>query len=95
VKDQDEPIDARLERLARATADVKPRVDFGARVMGALENEKRESGGVLIELGRPARRILPALAVAAAVSLFWAVESNDAFDDAVSLYADESVEVEW
>jgi hypothetical protein len=35
------------------------------------------------------------LALAAAVSLVWAVESDLAFDDALSLYADETVELEW
>jgi hypothetical protein len=93
VKDQDENIDARLERLARATDGVRPRADFGARVARALAAEQR--GGLLLELGRPARRILPALALAAAVSLVWAVESDEAFDDALSVYAGETVELEW
>ena len=93
MKDQDQNIDARLQRLARATEEVRPRPDFGARVTRALDAEK--SGGILVELGRPARRILPALALAAAVSLVWAVESDQAFDDALSVYADETVELEW
>ena len=93
MKDQDENIDARLERLAHATEAVRPRPDFGARVARALEAEQR--GGLLLELGRPARRILPALALAAAFSLVWAVESDQAFDDALSAYADETVELEW
>lgn len=93
MKDQDENIDARLERLARATDGVRPRADFGARVARALDAEQR--GGLLLELGRPARRILPALALAAAVSLVWAVESDEAFDDALSVYAGETVELEW
>ena len=93
MNDQDEDIDARLERLARATDGVRPRADFGARVARALDAEQR--GGLLLELGRPARRILPALALAAAVSLVWAVESDEAFDDALSVYAGETVELEW
>lgn len=93
MKKQDEDIDARLERLARATDEIRPRPDFGARVARALETEQK--GGLLINLGRPARRILPALALAAAVSLVWAVESDQAFDDALSVYADETVELEW
>jgi hypothetical protein len=93
VKDQDENIDARLQRLAGATQGVRPRPDFGARVARSLDAEG--TGGVLVELGRPARRILPALALAAAVSLVWAVESDQAFDDALSVYADETVELEW
>ncbi|HMI84634.1 MAG TPA: hypothetical protein VK550_11100 [Polyangiaceae bacterium] len=93
MKDQDEDIDRRLDRLARATEGIGPRPDFSARVARAIEGEQR--GGLLVELGRPARRILPALALAAAVSLVWAVESDQAFDDALSVYADETVELEW
>jgi hypothetical protein len=93
VKDQHEDIDVRLERLARATEGIRPRPDFGARLALALEAEQR--GGWLIELRRPALRILPALALAAAVSLVWAVESDQAFDDALSVYADETMELEW
>jgi hypothetical protein len=72
---------------------VRSRPDFGARVARAIETDQR--GGWLSELGRPARRVLPALALAAAVSLVWAVQSDLAFDDAMSLYADETVELEW
>ena len=93
MKDRDENVDIRLERLARATDGVRPRPDFGARVARALEGEQRD--GVLVELGRPARRILPALALAAAVSLVWAVESDRDFDEALSVYGDETVELEW
>jgi hypothetical protein len=93
VKNENEDIDGRLARLSRETEGVRPRPDFGARVARAIEAEQR--GGWLAELGRPARRVLPALALAAAVSLVWAVESDLAFDDALSLYADETVELEW
>ena len=93
MKDQHEDIDARLERLARATEAIRPRADFGARVAQALDAERRD--GMVHELRRPARRVLPALALAAAVSLVWAVESDQAFDDALSVYADEMVELEW
>jgi hypothetical protein len=93
VKPSDEDIDARLERLARATDGIRPRPDFGARVARALEAER--DGAMVHELSRPARRVLPALALAAAVSLVWAVESDQAFDDALSAYPDEMVELEW
>ena len=93
MKRDDGDIDDRLARLARATEEVRPGPDFGARLARKLEGERR--GGVLLELGRPARRILPALALAAAVSLVWAVESDQALDDALSVYADETVELEW
>jgi len=93
VKDQHEDVDARLERLARATEAIRPRPDFGARVARALEAEGRSE--VFHELRRPARRVLPALALAAAVSLVWAVESDQAFDDALAAYPDEMVELEW
>jgi hypothetical protein len=93
VKKPNEDMDTRFARLSRETEGVRPRPDFGARVARALESEQR--GGWLLDLGRPARRVLPALALAAAVSLVWAVESDLAFDDALSLYADETVELEW
>jgi hypothetical protein len=93
VKSENDDIDVRLARLSRETEGVRPRPDFGARIARAIEAEQR--GGWLLELGRPARRVLPALALAAAVSLVWAVESDLAFDDALSLYADETVELEW
>ena len=93
MKDQHEDIDARLERLARATEAIRPRGDFAARVARALDAEGRNEG--VHELRRPARRVLPALALAAAVSLVWAVESDQAFDDALAAYPDEMVELEW
>ena len=93
MNDRDDDIDARLARLGKATDDIAPRPDFGARVARALDREPQ--GGVLLELGKPARRILPALALAAAVSLVWAVESDQTLDDELSFYADESVELEW
>jgi hypothetical protein len=93
VKHHDEDIEAKLQRLRRATDPIRPRADFGARVARAIVAEQRE--GLLVELRRPALRILPALALAAAVSLVWAVKSGEAFDDALSVYADETVELEW
>ena len=69
------------------------RADFGAKVARALEAEARAE--VVHDLRRPARRVLPALALAAAVSLTWAVESDQAFDDALAAYPDEMVELEW
>ena len=93
MTDQDEDIDLRLQRLARATEGIRPGANFSARLTRALDAEQR--GGWLMELRRPALRIFPALALAAAVSLVWAVESDQAFDDALSTYADETVELEW
>jgi hypothetical protein len=93
VNNRDEDIDARLERLARATEAIEPRADFGARVARAIEAEGRRES--FHELRQPARRVLPALALAAAVSLVWAVKSDQAFDDALAAYADDMVELEW
>ena len=94
MKDEDVDIEARLERLARATDDVRPRPDFAARVARAIEAE-RDRSGVIDELRRPARRLLPALALAAAVSLVWAVQSDDALDEALLAYPDDTMELEW
>ena len=93
MNDHDRDIDDRLEKLGRATGSIGPRPDFSARVARAIAAEPR--GGVIVELRRPARRILPALAFAAALCLVWAVESDDAFDDALSAFPYETVELEW
>jgi hypothetical protein len=93
VTDHDRDVDAQLEKLRKATEEVAPRPDFGRRVAQAIAKESR--GGVLYGLARPARRLLPALALAAAVSIVWAVDSDSVFDDALTSYPDEALELEW
>jgi hypothetical protein len=93
MKHPDEDFDARLARLARATEGVRPRPDFGARVMQAIEREPEL--GWLQDLLRSARRAIPVAAVVAAVAVFWAIRSESSFDEAMTASLDDAVELEW
>ncbi len=93
MKQPEEDIDARLERLARSTEAVRPKPNFGARVMQAIEQEREI--GWLQEILRSARRVVPLAAITAAVTLFWAVRSQSSFDEAMAGSWDDSVEIEW
>lgn len=77
-------IDERLARLAEATRDIAPRPDFTARVMRAIEAE-REPVFVGL-LARAGRRFVPVAAIAAAVAVMWAAETDDSFDEAIATY---------
>ncbi len=93
MKHIDEDIDERLERLASATRGVRPRTDFGARVMQAIEHERE--AGWLQDVLRSARRVIPVAALAAAVTVFWAIRSESSFDEAIAASLDDAVELEW
>ena len=93
MTDENEEIDARLARLGRATEAIGPRADFGKRVMRALDTG--QDVGWWSDVLRPARRVLPVAALAAAFATVWAAESDVAFDDALSIASDDAVELEW
>jgi hypothetical protein len=98
MKDHDEDIDARLARLTRATRDVEPRRDFGARVARAVADQGPSSSAIepswIDDIVRSARRLVPVAALAAVLSIVWAVQSDRAYDDAFAAsYGD--VETEW
>ena len=93
-----EEIDERLAELAHRTAGVKPRLDFGARVLSAVHAV--EGGPVSTALGASTWlvgwRVLPAAALAACAALVLAVKSADLYDDALaSTVEDSSVELGW
>ena len=81
-------VDERLESLARATERVHPSAGFSDRVMSALGEEWWTS------LPRAAKRVVPVLALAAAVALVWAYQSTRDLDDAVTTTGN-TVEIEW
>ena len=85
MTDQNE-IEQRFSRLAQATDALRPSAGFSARVMFAIQGEVPPS--FLETTWFSARRLLPIAAIAAAVSLVWAVQVDSSVDDALaSTYA--------
>lgn len=88
-------IDARLEKLTRATAKVGPRADFSARVMRATVGQVKEVSW-WGELPKAALRLLPVAALTAVLGVTWAVTNAGLVDDAlVSSNTNDVTEVEW
>ena len=87
-------IDDELARLARATDGVRPRPGFEERVMRAVGESSAGARTWFDDVLVSARRLVPALAVVAAVGVWWAVTSDRAADDAVAASSD-AVDVEW
>jgi hypothetical protein len=86
-------IDERLERLTKATENVRPRADFTARVMGAVAS-KPEADGFWFQIPRAARWFVPAAALAAALAIGVAVTNQGDVDDAMAANYDEA-DLEW
>jgi hypothetical protein len=86
----DEDIEARLARLASATAGVRPRADFSHRVMQRIGQEQL---GTLYALGAPARRFFPLGMLAAALALVWAVSASSQVDEAMA--SSDDAELSW
>lgn len=95
--DSEDPIDARLQALAHRTAGVRPRADFGARVMAAIGDEAAPgSTGFASGTWRIGWRVLPVAAIAACAALVLAVKSASLYDDAlVGTYDESNVELGW
>jgi hypothetical protein len=87
----DEDLDARLARLAAATADVRPRAHFSARVMQRIGREPPL--GAVYALGAPARRFFPLGMLAAALAMVWAVSVSSQVDEALA--ASDDTELSW
>jgi hypothetical protein len=79
----DEEIDAKLSRLAKETAAIRPSGGFTAKVMAAIERE--HPLGLVEALWTSSRRLLPIAALAAAAAVVWAVESQTSVDDALAV----------
>lgn len=86
----DKDMDARLSRLADATAGVRPRSDFSARVMQRIAIEPPS---LWSSLGTPARRFFPVGMLAAALAVFWAVSVNDQVNEALA--SGDDTELTW
>jgi hypothetical protein len=86
----EQDIDARLSRLAEATAGVRPRADFSGRVMQRIDAEQ---AGTLLALRTPAWRFFPVGMLAAALALFWAVSVNDQVNEAMA--SSDDTELSW
>jgi hypothetical protein len=86
----DEDIEARLARLAAATAEIGPRAGFSQRVMQRIGQEQL---GTLYALGAPARRFFPLGMLAAALALVWAVSASSQVDEAIA--ASDDTELSW
>lgn len=86
--------DTRLERLRLATADVRPRGDFAARVAAAVERDNAPAGWVS-ELSRAAWKLVPIAALAAAAGVVCAAQSQRAWHDAVTALGAAEVDTEW
>lgn len=95
MSDKDD-IDEKLERLTSATANVRPRSDFNARVLAAARAGRSPAieGGFWAQLPRAARWVIPAAALAAALSIGFATADANAVDDAV-VSTDDDGEVDW
>jgi hypothetical protein len=89
-----ESVEDRLSRLARATEGVRARRDFGARVMGAIEQDKGSPlfAGVLSTWRRA---VIPA-ALAAVFGLgLAAFGESDANEDMAASYTAVDAELDW
>lgn len=81
MSQDDADIDARLARLAGATAELRPSAAFARRVMQRIE---QEPAGALVALQLPARRFFPISMLAAALALLWAVSVDRQLDEAMA-----------
>lgn len=89
----DEKLDQRIDRLKKATDDVRPRAGVQARVLAAARG-RRAGEGLLFQLPRAARFIVPAAALAAVVAIGVALTQTSDVDDAM-LSVDDTSEVSW
>jgi hypothetical protein len=88
----EEDLDAKLLRLARETEPLGPSPGFRDRVLYAVEADAAR--GVSPDVLRAARRLLPVALLAAALGVFWAVESVHSVDEALAT-SDDVIEPVW
>jgi hypothetical protein len=86
----EEDIDARLARLANATAGLGPRAGFSNRVMASIAEEPSLT---LFALNAPAKRFLPLGMLAACLAMVWAVSVTSQVDEALA--ASDDTELSW
>jgi len=88
----DVDLDQRLARLAQASEGIRARPGFVEQA--TLAALAAGAPGLSADPSRPLRRAVPLAALAAVLSVLWAVISEQGTDD-VFAAADESVEIEW
>jgi hypothetical protein len=86
----EQDIDARLSRLANATAKVRPRADFSSLVMQRIG---AEPPGTLFALRKPAWHFFPVGVLAAALALVWAVSVDNQVNEAMA--SSDDTELSW
>jgi hypothetical protein len=91
MKPPAESVEERLLRLQETTAQIKPRADFSARVMLAVQAEDRQSWAM--QIARSGKALLPMAALAAILGVAWAVQTERAVDTVLATAS--TVEVEW
>jgi hypothetical protein len=79
VTDLEQNTDERFARIERATAAIRPSPGFAARVMRKIGAEREL--GWLDATWLSSRRLLPIAALAAALAVVWAVQSDKSVDD--------------
>jgi hypothetical protein len=92
--DPEEDADVRLEQLRLATGSVRPSPDFVARVVAAVDRDAAPVGWIG-DLSRAAWRLVPVAALAAAIGMVWAAQSERAWHDAVTALSAAEVDTEW
>jgi hypothetical protein len=80
VTDQ-EDIDRRLARLSGATEGLRPSAGFSSRVMLAIDGIESPAASIFETAWFSARRLVPGLAIAAALAVVWAVQVDGTVDD--------------
>jgi hypothetical protein len=96
MNDLHEDTDARLTRLQAATAVLRPRPDFAARVAATIAREREGAeADWLSELFRPARRLVPVAAIAAAAGVLSAMQSEPAWHGMEVATSAAGLDTEW
>jgi hypothetical protein len=94
MSDHPEDAEIRLARLRAATEGVRPRPDFAGRVARAIDHEVAEADW-LSDLLRPARRLVPLAAIAAAAAVLLAMESAPARREAQAMANATELDTQW
>ncbi len=85
MADQQDNLEARIERLRAATDGLRPRAGLGARVMARIEG--RRDPGLAEVISLSARRALVISAVAAAASVALGLQMESSLEGAEALQA--------
>lgn len=87
----DEQVDGKLKRLAAETQSLGASAQFSSRVMQSLPSVT--PSGIWTDVTTSARWLMPAFALAAVVSVVWAVSSEELNTELLA--STETAEIEW